>query len=70
MTEFHPLRGLSAAELGAVFEEHRRHGARTLSFFLHPVAPGEAPANPFAFDPNNPRFGSDRLYAATQALLR
>lgn len=70
VTEFHPLRGLSAAELGAVFEEHRRHGARTLSFFLHPVAPGQVPANPFAFDPNNPRFGSDRLYAATQALLR
>ncbi|MEZ5608021.1 MAG: hypothetical protein R3E52_13095 [Burkholderiaceae bacterium] len=70
VTEFHPLRGMSAAELGAVFEDHRRHGARTLSFFLHPVAPGEAPANPFAFDPHNPRFGSDRLYAATQALLR
>lgn len=69
VTEFHPLRALGADALGAVFDDHRRHGARTLSFFLHPVAQGDAPANPFAFDPHNPHFGSDRLYRAVQDLL-
>ncbi len=70
VTEFHPLRGLNAQELGAVFEDHRRHGARALSFFLHPVAPGQEPANPFAFDPGNPRYGSDQLYQSVRELLR
>lgn len=69
VTEFHPLQALSTAELDQLLKQHRRHGARSLSFFLHPVASGQTPANPFAFDPNNPEHGSDRLYQAMQQLL-
>ena len=75
VTEFHPLRAMGPAELDRVLEQHRTHGARTLSFFLHPhqashgPVPDKAP-NPFAFDPANPQHGSDQLYRSMQQVLK
>jgi len=73
ITEFHPLQALSAPQLRAELEGHRAHGARTLSFFLHPPATGvdgqPVMANPFAFDPANPAYGSDALYRAMLQIL-
>ena len=74
VTEFHPLRAMGAAELRRLLERHRAHGAETFSFFVHPPAPGgtrtEPLANPFAFDPANPRHGSDALYRAMQQVMQ
>jgi hypothetical protein len=74
VTEFHPLRPLDADQLARVLENHRAHGARTLSFFLHPHQPSHGPAgpnpNPFALDPDNPQHGSDRLYRAMREVMR
>ncbi len=70
VTEFHPLRAMDPAELRQVLERHRTHGARTLSFFLHPPDADGRVANPFALDPANPRYGSDRLYQSMREVLR
>jgi hypothetical protein len=74
VTEFHPLRSLTADQLDQVLENHRVHGARTLSFFLHPRQPSHGavtiPPNPFALDAGNPLHGSDRLYQAVREVLR
>ncbi|MDO5088015.1 MAG: hypothetical protein Q4D74_10490 [Comamonadaceae bacterium] len=73
VTEFHPLRAMRADELRRVLERHRTHGARTLSFFLHPPESRDGALvqpNPFAFDPANPRHGSDVLYRAVQEVMR
>ena len=69
VTEFHPLRAMSATELRQVLERHREHGARTLSFFLHPPGADGSVPNPFALDPANPAHGSDALYRAMQQVL-
>ena len=65
---------MGAAELRRLLERHRAHGAETFSFFVHPPAPGgtrtEPLANPFAFDPANPRHGSDALYRAMQQVMQ
>jgi hypothetical protein len=74
VTEFHPLRALNTDQLAQVLQAHRAHGARTLSFFLHPRQTsqgiGNAPLNPFALDADNPQYGSDRLYQSMRELLR
>jgi len=74
VTEFHPLRALNADQLDRVLEDHRAHGARTLSFFLHPHqashGPVDAVPNPFALDPANPQHGSDQLYESMREVLR
>ena len=73
VTEFHPLRAMDAAELRAVLNRHRAHGARTFSFFVHPPPPNgartEPVGNPFALDPANARHGSDALYRAMQRVM-
>ncbi len=72
VTEFHPLRPMSAEEVRAVFERHRKHGATFLSFFVDARPPGvrdEAERNMFALDPANPDFGSDGLYAAVRKVI-
>jgi hypothetical protein len=73
VTEFHPLRALTAPQLRAVLQAHRAHGARTLSFFLETPSPDatEQPGvmNSFSFDPANPAHGSDALYRALQQVL-
>jgi len=73
VTEFHPLKAMSSAEVGAILERHRRHGAHFVSFFLDARPPSvrdPSSANMFYFDPGNTQFGSDKLYAAVQDLLR
>lgn len=74
VTEFHPLRAMGADELRQVLLRHRRHGAQSLSFFLHPPPAGgqrsEPVPNPFALDPGNQRHGSDALYRALQTIMK
>ena len=72
VTEFHPLKAMSAPELGAVLERHRERGADFVSFFLEPrgLTDGRgAGANLFSFDPRASRFGGDTLYRATRETL-
>lgn len=72
ITEFHPMRDLSADEAREMFDRHRRHGARFLSFFLDIRPPGvrdEAARNVFAIDPDNRDFWSDRLFATFRRLV-
>ncbi len=69
VTEFHPLRAMSAAEMRAALERHRLHGARTLSFFLHTPIYGPDSPNPFSLDPANPRHHSAQLWRAVQDVL-
>jgi hypothetical protein len=73
ITEFHPLKPLPMDELQAAFLRHRAKGARFLSFFVngkglldsHPAL-----TNPFSFDPDNPKFGSDQLYEGVRHSLQ
>ena len=72
ITEFHPLRPMSADEVKDMFERHRRRGAAFLSFFVDARPHGvrdPTQRNIFAIDPDNPDFGSDRLYAAIRAAI-
>lgn len=72
ITEFHPLKALNAASLRQVLDAHARHGADFLSFFAEPRWHGALVPrdhNIFSFDPDNPKFGSDRLYRSTQQSL-
>lgn len=72
VTEFHPLKAMTAEQLRAVFERHRERGATFLSFFMDVRPSGfreAASSNPFAFDPSNPAFGSDALYHAVRGAL-
>lgn len=74
VTEFHPLRGMDAEALTQVLAEHRRHGARFLSFFMEPHGLAHAPATPqvanfLSFDAANPAKGSDQLFTSMQRLL-
>ena len=73
ITEFHPLRGMNAAELARVLARHHDHGAQSLSFFLHPpeLQNGQrTQPNAFALNPDNPQHGSDQLYRALQTLMQ
>ncbi|MFN3374975.1 MAG: hypothetical protein ACK40S_00250 [Burkholderiaceae bacterium] len=73
VTEFHPLKPLTAKELHAVLAAHERQGARFVSFFLEPRWQGrllERGHNPFSFDPDNTAHASDVLYRSTQQLLQ
>lgn len=70
VTEFHPLRPLDGPQLAAVLRGHRAQGAEFVSFFLEPEGSTAPVANWASFDPRNPEYGSDRLYAAVQALLQ
>lgn len=72
VTEFHPLRPLGSDAMRAVLAQHAAQGAQFLSFFLEPRWDGalvERGHNPFSFDPDNPRFGSDRLYGSVRQVL-
>ena len=73
VTEFHPLKALDAPELQGVLARHAAQGAAFVSFFLEPRWQGrrvERGHNPFSFDPENPRFGSDQLYQAARDSLQ
>jgi len=70
--EFHPMRPLSKGETLAMLNKHRAHGARFISFFLDPrearLRP-DAVRNRFALGPENPAYGSDRLFAAVRSIM-
>jgi hypothetical protein len=75
ITEFHPLRAMDADELDRTFERHRAHGANFASFFIdgYPRRAVTQMNSVFVyttFSPDVPAFGSDRLFAAVQQLLR
>jgi len=72
VTEFHPLRAMSSDDVGSMLERHRKRGATFVSFFLDARPRGvrdPLKSNMFFFDPGNPQFGSDKLYAAMRTLL-
>ncbi|MDD2547664.1 MAG: hypothetical protein PHI55_15485, partial [Burkholderiaceae bacterium] len=72
VTEFHPLKPLDAQALRSLLDRHAGQGAQFVSFFLEPRWQGERLPrghNIFSFDPQNPAFGSDRLYQAVQDVL-
>lgn len=69
VTEFHPLKTMTAPQLQEVFKGHADQGAEFLSFFLEPRWHGKLVPrghNIFSFDPANPKFGSDQLYQAVR----
>lgn len=71
ITEFHPLRAMTTQEIHHVFMEHRKRGAKFLSFFLEPDwigKPNEQAGNIFSIDEKNPYFGSDKLHKSLQKL--
>jgi hypothetical protein len=73
ITEFHPLKTMSAGEIRSVLDRHRARGAVFVSFFLdaRPVDLRDpAAANIFALDPDNRQFGSDQLYHVFRAALQ
>jgi hypothetical protein len=72
ITEFHPLRPMPPDEVAAMFERHRRGGAKFLSFFIDARPTGvreESERNIFAIGPDNRDFGSDSLYAAIRTVV-
>ncbi|MDA8445946.1 hypothetical protein [Paracidovorax valerianellae] len=72
ITEFHPLKAMDGPSLRRVFDAHAKHGADFLSFFAEPRWNGALVPrghNMFSFDPDNAKFGSDRLYRAVQQAL-
>ena len=72
VTEFHPLKPMTAAELGQTLDQHARQGADFLSFFIEPYWQGQVVArghNLFSFDPENRQFGADQLYQAVKQYL-
>lgn len=73
ITEFHPLKPLSPAELRATLDLHHRSGAGFFSFFLEPVwqqRPVERAINPFSLSPHNPHKGSDATFEALKQVLQ
>lgn len=73
VTEFHPLKGMSARELNQVLMRHHAEGAQFISFFMEPRVKGklfEPGINLFSFDPQNVAYGSDSLYEAMANILR
>lgn len=72
VTEFHPMKAMSAEEMRGMLDAHARHGATFISFFLEPRWNGRLMIrthNLFSFDPDNPKFGSAPLYRALQQRL-
>ena len=72
VTEFHPLKAMTAPELRNVLRSHAKQNAQFLSFFMEPRWNRHRVSrdiNLFSFDPENRAYGSDKLYEATRAVL-
>ena len=72
ITEFHPLKPMSADEVRSMLDAHRRRGASFISFFMS--AGPESLRTPselgiFGIEPGNRNFGSDRTYDAIRAVI-
>ena len=73
ITEFHPLREMSAKELNSVLDQHFQNNARFLSFFIEASGVEEDPANKpnlFSFDLRNKNSGSEVLYNSIRDILK
>lgn len=73
ITEFHPLKSMTPADVRLMMERHARRGASFISFFLEPRWKGELVErghNIFSLDPSNRKFGSDDLYESFRTTLR
>lgn len=73
ITEFHPLKAMSPAELAFVFDRHYQRNASFLSFFVESVGLSEDPEskpNIFSFDKHNKNAGSDTLYESVKNILQ
>jgi hypothetical protein len=73
ITEFHPLKKMSATELNAVFEQHFKNNAQFLSFFVEGAGLDEDPTNKpnlFSFDQKNKNAGSDVLFQSVKEVLK
>ena len=73
VTEFHPLKKMTADELGRTLAVHASLGADFLSFFVEPYWRGDIVTrghNLFSFDPGNHQFGSNTLYNSMQEHLK
>jgi hypothetical protein len=72
VTEFHPMKAMTADEVRRMLDVHAHHGATFVSFFLEPRWNGRLMIrthNLFSFDPANPKYGSAQLYRAFQQRL-
>jgi hypothetical protein len=72
ITEFHPLKAMKADEVRQMLDAHAHRGASFVSFFLEPRWHGKLMVrnhNLFSFDPDNPRYGSARLYQSIKEVL-
>ena len=72
ITEFHPLRGMTAPELTTVLRQHHAAGAQFLSFFMDTPAheqTGEG-LNLFSFSPRNTQHASNVLFESLRQTLQ
>ena len=72
ITEFHPLRGMTAPELTTVLRQHHAAGAQFLSFFMDTPAHeqnGEG-LNLFSFSPRNTQHASHVLFESLRQTLQ
>lgn len=72
VTEFHPLKPMTPASVQTMLDAHAQRGAAFISFFLEPRWKGALVSrdhNIFSLDPDNRRFGSDRLYQSMRMTL-
>jgi hypothetical protein len=72
VTEFHPLKAMAPAQVRTMFDRHAQRGAAFISFFLEPRWKGALAVrghNIFSLDPDNQKFGSDRLYESIRTTL-
>jgi hypothetical protein len=74
ITEFHPLRAMSAPELNQAMGRHKENGAQFLSFFMEGRGEASAPYSPTGptipfIGEANLQNGSDKLYKSLQLLL-
>ena len=73
VTEFHPLKGMTANELDVVFSQHNQNGAKFISFFADSAGLDDDPANKlniFSFNRKNKNAGSDVLFDSVAELLK
>jgi hypothetical protein len=72
VTEFHPMKAMTPAELETALQLHSGKNADFVSFFLEPRWNGQLLSrehNLFSLDPDNRQFGSNVLYDSLREIL-
>jgi len=72
ITEFHPLKPMTRAEIRDALDRHWHQGVQFVSFFMEPRWQGERfepGKNLFSIDPDNHQFGSNVLYESFSQLI-